>query len=465
MSYKSSHLGSVIDTSIQKIVDVLFLLKTGGTLTGSLIVTPSSDAANAVKITDKDGNLILSIDTINNHIMIGHPDNTPPITTNATLMLQAGAGGSVGASILLARYFNTTSNLRGSAILHYYNAGEQLVFCIGSNSDVSNYTYAKMILHESGSLFLGYTANPAAYKLAVNGTAYFSGLITGIGISIIGTSTFDGLLTLKNGTNGVPAGLFMEQNLPILEFGINDSRFGTRDQDLQGGFFRLESRIGQDLFSIFSRAAEAANDPWPAFSVSTAGRARLYNPGGSDYADLIVNGSGDLTITPSGSNIVCAVFPVTPSAAPTSNYQVANKKYVDYSSTAARPYQVCTLRFYTLLDGSAQGDPGDLATLTFDVFENTIGTLEMEEPTPTNQIVFRFKNEAEEYISGLWWVNFPSVDLSHNELYDAGYSLPDTDEIRLTHPYDYIHNQIYYIEIRLYPSKDTFTADAFRVGD
>ena len=418
MSYKSSHLGSVIDTSIQKIIDVLFLLKTGGTISGGLIIKPSTDAVNSISIQDKDGNVILSIDTVNNRI--GIRTATP---TSALFIHDNAANTYTGIGI------------KNDA---------------GSTGDVFN------IFGGWDGLFsesLCFAINQGPYVFRVN----FQGAIVNSGLKYYCTGD-SGLSAFESGYVGV----FTHSGTYLSLKGGSPTGYIRFDTDYNDEAMRIKSG---GLVGIGTTAPDKRLE----INHATGQCLRLtYNdPNGSAtyYADLTIDSAGNLLITPSGTQITCAVFPVTPSAAPTSNYQVANKKYVDDSSTAARPYQVCTLRFYTLVAGGDQGDPGDLTTLTFDVFENTIGTLEMEEPTPTNQIVFRFKDEAEEYISGLWWVNFPSVNLSHDELYDAGYSLPDTDEIRLTHPYDYIHNQIYYIEIRLYPSKDTFTADAFRVGD
>ena len=445
MSYKSSHLGSVIDTSIQKIVDLLFLLKTGGTLTGILRANVNSgdttyhgtsvetmgstlfhkkEMANLTHIWD-DANVWIST------LM----ENELPVNEWARAIKSINAiKQTTGTDVLN----NVLDGINIFNILHYDTVDQPYaqimgfdIYGVNAGSKLIGFIYGNRV--ESRVAGSGNVSK--AYNFFSNGCVK-EGSATGKVLEFYAYYSDDVTTALNPGASFYH--FYGKGDHPSF-FG-GSVGVGTTAPDKQ---LEINHATGQCLRLTY-------NDP---------------NGSATYYADLTIDSAGNLVITPSGTQITCAVFPVTPSAAPTSNYQVANKKYVDDSSTAARPYQVCTLRFYTLVAGGDQGDPGDLTTLTFDVFENTIGTLEMEEPTSTNQIIFRFKDEAEEYISGLWWVNFPSADLTHNELYDAGYSLPDTDEIRLTHPYDTIHNQIYYIEIRLYPSKDTFTADAFRVGD
>lgn len=84
--YRDVKLNEAVETSIaiddttesastvyssEKINDS-FLALTGGTLTGGLTITAGTDAVNSSKITDKDGNVIFSADTVNNRISVGY---------------------------------------------------------------------------------------------------------------------------------------------------------------------------------------------------------------------------------------------------------------------------------------------------------------------------------------------------------------------------------------------------------
>lgn len=71
-------LWSTIKSTLKTYFDGLYLSLTGGTITGGLTVTPTADAVNQSKFTDKDGNVILSIDTVNNRVGVG--TSAPQVT-------------------------------------------------------------------------------------------------------------------------------------------------------------------------------------------------------------------------------------------------------------------------------------------------------------------------------------------------------------------------------------------------
>lgn len=77
-------LWSTIKSTLKTYFDGLYLALTGGTLTGGLIITASTDAVNSSKITDKDGNVILSIDTVNNRVGIGTTTPDKQLEINST---------------------------------------------------------------------------------------------------------------------------------------------------------------------------------------------------------------------------------------------------------------------------------------------------------------------------------------------------------------------------------------------
>ncbi len=56
-----------------------------------------------------------------------------------------------------------------------------------------------------------------------------------------------------------PGGIVSEANATIVDFGMNDSRFGTQTNGDQGGFIRVDTRAGNGLFQIFGRVAGASS--------------------------------------------------------------------------------------------------------------------------------------------------------------------------------------------------------------
>jgi len=73
---------SLVYFATETYYDDLYLLLTGGTLTGELTITPATDAVDAVTITDEDDNVILSVDTVNNRVGIGTADPDSKLEVN-----------------------------------------------------------------------------------------------------------------------------------------------------------------------------------------------------------------------------------------------------------------------------------------------------------------------------------------------------------------------------------------------
>jgi hypothetical protein len=84
---------------------------------------------------------------------------------------------------------------------------------------------------DNGNVGVG-TANPQS-KLDVNGVI----------------TAYDG------GGRNQAAGMATEVGAAIVNFGINDSRFGTQNNASQGGFLRFDSRGGTNLVGLFGRSA------------------------------------------------------------------------------------------------------------------------------------------------------------------------------------------------------------------
>lgn len=77
----------------------------------------------------------------------------------------------------------------------------------------------------------------------------------GIGTQIP-TSALDvnGAITLgDNGDKAYFGGMASEVGAQLVNFGINDFRFGTQENMVQGGFLRLDARGGPNLFQFFAR--------------------------------------------------------------------------------------------------------------------------------------------------------------------------------------------------------------------
>lgn len=131
--YRDVKLNEAIETSIaiddttesastvyssEKINDS-FLALSGGTLTGGLTITAATDAVNSSKVTDKDGNVILSVDTVNDRVGIG--------TTSPTSKLSLSYANPQSGNVL----FNIRSEAYGNDLLRiekWLNSGGYISF-------------------------------------------------------------------------------------------------------------------------------------------------------------------------------------------------------------------------------------------------------------------------------------------------------------------------------------------------
>ncbi len=97
----------------------------------------------------------------------------------------------------------------------------------------------------------------------------------------IGTSTPSAQLEINGainvidgGTKFFPGGLVSEVGAQIIDFGMNDSRFGTQTDASQGGFLRVDTRGYANLFGFFARPTDGAS-PAEVVSITGAGNVGI----------------------------------------------------------------------------------------------------------------------------------------------------------------------------------------------
>ena len=126
--------------------------------------------------------------------------------------------------------------------------------------------------------------------------------------------TVDGRVAVFDTTQTMNGGISTEVNAGILNFGLNEgsaNRFGgSYTQANQGGMLNFDTRAGQPLFQIYTRAAgTAAATGTASFNIESSGNvlmdcattpsASVYGwmkvAGGGGYVKSAVGGSGGYT--------------------------------------------------------------------------------------------------------------------------------------------------------------------------
>jgi hypothetical protein len=139
----------------------------------------------------------------------------------------------------------------------------------------------------------------------------FGNLTTSTGLSIIG---------------GTGAVIGSGVSVDIVESNITHNNLGSKQGGISGEYFHLTSTGYNNSHSPYILGTKTINE-----DAIADGYAIVYNTstGQLIYGQVATTGV-DLTTNQSIGGIkTFTSFPVTPSSAPTSNYQVANKKYVD----------------------------------------------------------------------------------------------------------------------------------------
>lgn len=86
----------------------------------------------------------------------------------------------------------------------------------------------------------------------------------------------NGVLNIFDTTKTYPGGLSTEVTSSLINYGINDSRFGTHTAGNQGGYIRVDARAGQNLFQFSGRPASGASAD--IFRITSEGDI-LFGPG------------------------------------------------------------------------------------------------------------------------------------------------------------------------------------------
>lgn len=87
-----------------------------------------------------------------------------------------------------------------------------------------------------------------------------------------------GIFNIYDTSKTYAAGIATEQNSSLINYGINDIRFGTPQSDVdQGGVIRVDTRAGQHVIQIFTRSAGSATST-PVLRITSDGDI-LFGPG------------------------------------------------------------------------------------------------------------------------------------------------------------------------------------------
>ena len=220
-------------------------------------------------------------------LVVNDGGTTKKITiTNATSASLPKAGGTM-----------TGDTLHGDNVKAKFGTGNDLeIFHDGSNSYIKDTGTGALVLNTSQL----YINNPASNELLLtateNGgvTLYHDNsaklATTATGVAVTGTVTADGLtvdgltvdgrVVVYDTTQTMNGGISTEANAAIINFGLNEgsaNRFGgSYTQASQGGMLNFDTRAGQPLFQIYTRAAgTAAATGTASFNIDSSGNVLM----------------------------------------------------------------------------------------------------------------------------------------------------------------------------------------------
>jgi hypothetical protein len=151
----------------------------------------------------------------------------------------------------------------------------------------------------------------AAVKLYYNGAQKLA--TTAAGADVTGTVTADGLtvdgrVVVYDTTQTMNGGISTEANAAIINFGLNEgsaNRFGgSYTQANQGGMLNFDTRAGQPLFQIYTRAAgTAAATGTASFNIDSAGNVGIgtSSPSASLHLKSTTSGKPELRLEGAGA--------------------------------------------------------------------------------------------------------------------------------------------------------------------
>lgn len=120
---------------------------------------------------------------------------------------------------------------------------------------------------------------------------FSAGTIAAKGLNSAGSAFVNGVVNVSDGgSRTYNAGVSTEVNGALINFGVNDTRFGPTNIGAQGGFLRLDVRSGQNLFQFNARPAGSAQTAvTEVMSITAAGNVGIGTT--PTQAKLAVKGS------------------------------------------------------------------------------------------------------------------------------------------------------------------------------
>ena len=187
-------------------LDGRYVNTTGDLMTGGLGIQPSIDSLTALYVNDKDGNNVLTVDTVNNRVGIGttNPGAKLDVTGNGGIIgkftqTSAWTGSEYALSVtgytnLNGFRINAADNVRA---LHKINAGGIMGFSTQGDDPITftqSATVERMRIASGGNVGIG-TTNPAAKLTIASTSAYESATL---GSELLSSSNW----TLGTGWSG-----------------------------------------------------------------------------------------------------------------------------------------------------------------------------------------------------------------------------------------------------------------------
>ena len=215
-------------------------------------------------------------------LVVNDGGTTKKITiTNATSASLAKTGGTMTGDT--AHGDNVKSKFgTGNDLEIYHDGGNSRIKDVGTGSLIISGSLLYFNNAASNENMISATEN-AAVKLYYNGAQKLATTATGIDVTgqvVSDGLTVDGRVVVYDTTQTMNGGISTEANAAIINFGLNEgsaNRFGgSYTQANQGGMLNFDTRAGQPLFQIYTRAAgTAAATGTASFNIDSAGNVGI----------------------------------------------------------------------------------------------------------------------------------------------------------------------------------------------